>query len=87
MLNTEQRELANANTQAQASIDEMQREMALREKEMARLQHEQALREQEWVIRQGDIRAKRGADIDTNSEHDVGGIPPQRQDTDTGEGV
>lgn len=59
------RELEEANAQAQARIDDLRREMARREDELARMQREQALREQEWSARQGQIRTKRGADVDT----------------------
>lgn len=80
-----QRELAKANAQAQANIDELQREIASREVEMARAQREQALREQEWVIRKGDIRTLRGADVDTDISHLEGQVPPQQPDTGTDE--
>lgn len=68
----QQQQLAEANAQAQARIDELRREMALREKELARLQHEQGLREQEWNARLRGIRARRGADTDPPTTHGGG---------------
>lgn len=67
-LNTErqQRELQEANAQAQSRIDDLEREVALRENEIVRIQREQLLHEQEWNSRQNRIRTQRGADIDTN---------------------
>jgi circadian clock protein KaiC len=78
-----QRELQEANAQAQARIANLQREMALREEEMARVQREQTLHEQEWATRLGEIRTQRGADLDTTPAT-YWSIPPAKRNAETG---
>jgi circadian clock protein KaiC len=81
-----QRALDEANAQAQARIDELQREMALRQEEMARMQREQELREQGWRARQSEIRATRGGDVNTALTN-YGDMPLEQRDIDTGGGA
>ncbi len=81
------RELQEAQAQAQARIDDLQREMALREEEIARTQREETLREEVWATRQGEIRTKRGADIEPVTHDAKEQMLPLQQDADTGEEV
>jgi circadian clock protein KaiC len=68
-LERKRRELAQADADAQARITELNRQILLRQEEMALLDQSQALREQEWTTRQGEIRTARRADIDTDIEN------------------
>ncbi|MHB9108647.1 MAG: ATPase domain-containing protein [Armatimonadota bacterium] len=77
------RELEEANAQAQARIDDLRREMALREDEIARVQREETLRQQEWATRQKQIRAVRGADVDALPRPDEA-QPLEQRDAGTG---
>ncbi len=70
-----QRELQEANAQAQARIADLQREMALRAEEIAITQREEALREEEWDTRQGEIRTQRSADV-ADGMGPAGDAPP-----------
>ncbi len=72
--------------QAQARINDLQHEMALRTDEIDRVLHEESLRKEEFAIRQGEIRTKRGADL-VKSMDTSGQAPPEQRAAVNGGGA
>ena len=71
-----QRELLDINAQAQARIDDLQREVTSRYEEIARMNREQEMHMQDWSTRQSDIRLQRSADEDSTIGQYEGPVLP-----------